>query len=364
MSTGQSPSDFLPAHGTVLNPLPAVPPSSSQSNTQHLPTLKRRIGALELENTLLLSKLYKKPVQNLRWEGRAVRRLVALVEPIADMIAERDRRQLSVAEGTCGETIQVESSPEQARTHNNFRTLVHWCPTVPKLLDTGEFDLFACRELQAGADSARGDDAATLKTEVIHWVVANHDRIEPPLSPRDKQARGLGHDLTGGLLCPVDYDWGDSSVRTAIQEYHPDFRVTAFSWPNFLYKDNTFDRNNLSKGLFQGELLVKSFKCIFTSPMSAHHLEGGEGAIQSKGPGHRTRNNVAALLKMKTIQPRAIAYIAVQVRFALSSASSWAVVDEDFNYEEFYLNIVDYLEAPSSPEKAAEIKNLLLWWNR
>ncbi|KAF8439264.1 hypothetical protein L210DRAFT_3339496, partial [Boletus edulis BED1] len=64
--------------------------------------------------------------------------------------------------------------------------------------------------LQAGADSARGDDTATLKTEVIHWVVANRDRIEPPLSPRDKQARGLGHDLTGGLLCPVDYDWGDS----------------------------------------------------------------------------------------------------------------------------------------------------------
>ena len=48
----------------------------------------------------------------------------------------------------------------------------------------------------------------------------------------------------------------------------------------------------------------------------------------------------------------------------MSSADSWAVVDEDFNYETFYHNITDYFEAPGSPEKAAEIKNLLLWWNR
>lgn len=48
-----------------------------------------------------------------------------------------------------------------------------------------------------------------------------------------------------------------NSVCTSIQEYHPDFRVTAFSWPRFLYTGHVYDLNEPSKGLFQGDLLVK-----------------------------------------------------------------------------------------------------------
>ena len=65
-------------------------------------------------------------------------------------------------------------------------------------------------QVQAGADSARGDNAATLKGEIICWITANGEHIDPPLSQRDKRGRGLSHHLTGGLLCPVDYDWSDS----------------------------------------------------------------------------------------------------------------------------------------------------------
>ncbi|KAF8425762.1 hypothetical protein L210DRAFT_3324134, partial [Boletus edulis BED1] len=212
-----------------------------------------------------------------------------------------------------------------------------------------------------GADSARADDASTLKGEVIYWVAANSEHIDLQLSPRSKRDRGLSHDLTGRLLCPVDYDWTD--MRTSIREYDPDFRVTAFSWPRFLYKGDTYNLNEPSKGLFQSDILVKSFKCIFTSPSSAHRHDGGDEAIHFKGPNPRHRSHVAALLRMKSVHPRAIAYIAVQVRFALSCADSWALEDEDFNYETFYYNIVDYFEAPGSPEKAFEIKTLLLWWN-
>ncbi|KAI9573158.1 hypothetical protein HD554DRAFT_2319977 [Boletus coccyginus] len=339
MSPAQSSSVMLPAHDA--GPFPTRSQTSSDSA---LVTLKRRVAALEVENTQLLSKIVKRPVHSLSREGRAVRRVVTLVEPISDMIGEHDRRQLRLSEGASMEMIQAESTNDQERTNENFKKLVQWCPSIVKLLDAGQFDLCACREVQAGADSARGDDASTLKGEVIHWITANRERMHPPLYPRDKRGRGLSHHLTGGLLCPVDYDWADSSVRTSIQEYHPDFRVTAFSWPRFLYKAKCTIRMNPPR----------SFKCIFTSPSSARDHGGEEDPTHFRGLSSRSRSHVAALLRMKSVQPRAIAYIAVQVRFALSSADSWTLVDEDFNYETFYYNIIDYFEAPGSPPALVE----------
>ncbi|KAF8414366.1 hypothetical protein L210DRAFT_3436152 [Boletus edulis BED1] len=213
-------------------------------------------------------------------------------------------------------------------------------------------------QVQGGADSARVDDASTLKGEVIYWIATNSERIDLQLSPHSKRDRSLSHNLTGQLLCPVDYDW--TNMRTSIQEYDPDFRVTAFSWPQFLYKGDTYNLNEPSKGLFQSDILVK-VRCY---SISARHHDGGDEAIHFKGPNPRHQSHIAALLRMKSVHPQAIAYIAVQVRFALSCADSWALEDEDFNYETFYYNIVDYFEAPDSPEKAFKIKTLLLWWNR
>lgn len=47
-----------------------------------------------------------------------------------------------------------------------------------------------------------------------------------------------------------------SSVRRNIRDYHPDYRVTAFSWPTFLY-DGHYDAKNPRNGLLKGKLLLK-----------------------------------------------------------------------------------------------------------
>jgi hypothetical protein len=39
-------------------------------------------------------------------------------------------------------------------------------------------------------------------------------------------------------------------------------------------------------------------------------------------------------------------------------------MDDDFDQEEFYHNIVDYFELCPSRESAKEVENLLLWWNQ
>ena len=54
----------------------------------------------------------------------------------------------------------------------------------------------------------------------------------------------------------------------------------------------------------------------------------------------------------------------LQLRFALSGASSWNIVDIDFNYEEFYNSIVDYFEVTPGPAAKAVIDELLVWWDK
>ncbi|KAI6096043.1 hypothetical protein F5141DRAFT_1012499, partial [Pisolithus sp. B1] len=206
--------------------------------------------------------------------------------------------------------------------------------------------------LQKGADGARGDDSATLKTAIAQWLNESQPCPDPPFTLWEKNERGFNHEITGKLLCPVDYDWANADVCTAIREFHHDFRVIAHSWPSFLYADGEYDSVMPAKGLFKGKYLIMAFWCIFTSP----------GSVQNEvscGNIPQTHHHVAKLLKMNTIQPRVIAYL----HFALSSCSSWMIVDEDFNHEEFYHNIVNYFELLSSPQKVAELNDLLLWWN-
>ncbi|KAI5984229.1 hypothetical protein EDD15DRAFT_2375483 [Pisolithus albus] len=348
---------------------------TSTTDTQTVSSLKRLVSLLEEENAQLQCKMVKKPVQSLTREGRAVRRLVTLVEPVVDLVAEYDRRQIQAAEQQVSSNSElILPTTEQQYTYRAYEKLVQWCPSIRKLVglaaeaDTAGLDVaLACTELQKGADGARGDDCATLKTAVAQWLNESRPPPDPPFNSREKYGRGFNHDLTGKLLCPVDYNWADADVRTAIKEYHPDFRVTADSWPSFLYADGEYDPNNPAKGLFKGKYLVMTFRCIFTSPSSAQHELGSGDTARRTQPlkaTWRSRQHVARLLKMNTVQPRAIAYVATQLRFALSSCPSWTTVDEDFNHEEFYHNIVDYFELPSSAWKALEVNELLLWWNR
>ena len=65
-------------------------------------------------------------------------------------------------------------------------------------------------QLRKGGDGARGDDASSLKKEVMIWLGDLYGPIQPPISPSLKYDRGLDHDITGRLLCPVEYDWDDA----------------------------------------------------------------------------------------------------------------------------------------------------------
>jgi hypothetical protein len=127
-------------------------------------------------------------------------------------------------------------------------------------------------------------------------------------------------------------------VHTQIRDGHQDFIVTADSWPAFLYPNTKGNIDNIELGLFRNAILLKvrvctswflvttplsqAFKFIFTLPSSAQDIEGQEDVElhipSSKKRSRRnqkapTRGHVAGLLGMKSVTPRAIAYVAVQV---------------------------------------------------
>lgn len=56
--------------------------------------------------------------------------------------------------------------------------------------------------------------------------------------------------------------------------------------------------------------------------------------------------------------------VVAQLRFALSSANIWRLMDDDFNNNDFYNHIVDFFELPPTQGAAKEVDGILLWWNR
>ncbi|KAG1737719.1 hypothetical protein EDD22DRAFT_959633 [Suillus occidentalis] len=304
-------------------------PPSSSSHAETLLSLKRRIAALEELNAELHTPAERKS-NNQVLEGRVIRRLVCLTERVEDLVSEFDRRTtLGTTDGSDDEAFESSHTIENRR-YRSYKKLVMWCPSVRMLIQSSaESSELAgmCNKLNRSADAARGDDTTSLKFTVA------------------------------------------SCVREAIRNYHPDYCVTSYSWPSYLYRDGHYDTKNPTKGLFKGELLVKAVKHIFTSPTSAENPSASLSLCdfpkRRRTTGERrTRCDVAGLLGMKSIQPRAIAYTAVQLRFALSSAGSWRIMDDDFDQEEFYHNIVDYFELCPSREATKEVENLLLWWNQ
>ncbi|KAF8445724.1 hypothetical protein L210DRAFT_3610352 [Boletus edulis BED1] len=311
-----------------------MPPVTAETADDVVATCKRRISELEQEINQIRNshKQSNADSGSLLIAGRCIRRLVSLTDRVEDLVNEADRR-------ACMDDPEAQYTEESDRLFSAHQRLLYWQPSLGK-------DVF--KELNRGADSARGDDAASLKPIVIHWLMEAYPNAASGLEFGMKHGRGFNHDVTGRLLCPVDYNWNDATHRAAILDSHPDFLVTSDSWPAFLYEGETYDPKDPRKGLFKNLLLLKAFKHIFTSPSSA--LKTG---AESE---HTTLSKRQC--KLDECRTRS------DLRFALSSCGSWRIADGDFNYHCFYNNVVSFFECSETAEDKKFTQDLLFWWNR
>jgi len=50
------------------------------------------------------------------------------------------------------------------------------------------------------------NNTSRLKTAVAEWI-NNRNSSGEQLTANGKKEHGIGHDITGQLICPIDYDW-------------------------------------------------------------------------------------------------------------------------------------------------------------
>ncbi|KAG1723340.1 hypothetical protein EDB19DRAFT_1645319, partial [Suillus lakei] len=171
--------------------------------------------------------------------------------------------------------------------------------------------------LRLGADGAQGDDTSKLKTLVSEWV--NHKfKPDHPINPDDKHSHGFTNDACGRLLCPAENDWNDPVIRAGIRDRSEGYIVTDLSFPAFLYNKYTANPDDLG------------YKAVFMSPSSAKDIKGDVARKSSAGV--KVKKHVAQIIKMRKVTPCSTTYIACQVRFTLSSVTSWRSINGDFDY--------------------------------
>ncbi|KAI0075886.1 hypothetical protein K474DRAFT_1708677 [Panus rudis PR-1116 ss-1] len=65
----------------------------------------------------------------------------------------------------------------------------------------------------------------------------------------------------------------------------------------------------------------------------------------NQGPGHQAgKASSTQKMGMTSVTSRAIAYAAVQARFAICSCQDWGADDRDFSNEEFYWQVVEMID--------------------
>ncbi|KAG1852374.1 hypothetical protein C8R48DRAFT_749840 [Suillus tomentosus] len=246
--------------------------------------------------------------------------------------------------------IPLEDFPaEERREHRVFEQLLDSYPgLLERLKDGSKEEILHVGELIGkGAAGARGDDTKMLKSAILDWISPKGEGIRPPLHRNSKIDRGFNHDLTGSLLCPAGLDWNDPQTKENLQS--GEMMVCGDQWPVFLYAHHIYDPEDPWCGLLRSRLLVYAYKHVFTSPSSVDR--------EPKA----TRSGNARLHGMNSVTIASLAYIATQVRFALSSSSVFSRTDTTTDSETFYHSLLDLLE---DPEEYKEIDELLTWWNR
>ncbi|KAJ3538827.1 hypothetical protein NMY22_g5004 [Coprinellus aureogranulatus] len=253
-----------------------------------------------------------------------------------------------------GLSADEDSPPETQQERRELRVykkLLFMIPGFEERLmktDSEEEIMAIASMLQKGASGARSDDTKSLKGPILDWITPpGGPPLNPPLSRSVKLNRGFNHERTGLLLCPAELDWSNAEVKRQLR--NKELTIAGSHWPIFVYKDEAFKPEDPWVGLFRNELLIKGFKHIFTSPSSVED--------EPKA----TRSGNARIHGMCYVTPASIAYVATQVRFALSSAGVFSRTDRETDSETFYTSVLELLEDPLEQD---EVKPLLTWWNQ
>ncbi|KAF9046647.1 hypothetical protein BJ165DRAFT_1527721 [Panaeolus papilionaceus] len=364
-----SPSEPASQVGPQTNETVGETPSSEVAR------LKRRVAQLQEEVDVVNSARQARSKKKISSSamGRGIRRLAAMFGSLVSLVLEADRRSLEAESDR--DSLSEEEMTDRDRAYKGFAIMVDLVPALRTLLNDGDSepeDLDKLTALlQEGANDARGDDIRSIKAAIANWLNKSHSPAIP-FSTTSRDGRGFQNDITGALLCPVEYDWNNEATRLAIKAgtlvIKEDLYLSCF------YPRGKGNPDNVEEKFLQSRLLVQTYCAIFTSPTSAEAFDEEEtedGPVKKKGKTSAsqkkaTKSNVATILHMNgVVTPRSIAYAAVLLAFNLTDAVQWVEQYNNFSYRALWEFIVDFFEAPAEDDDdTKKVQDLLAWWNR
>ncbi|KZT50363.1 hypothetical protein CALCODRAFT_488763 [Calocera cornea HHB12733] len=226
----------------------------------------------------------------------------------------------------------------------------------PRLGEEGPDTLDAvARLIEKGRGEARTEDTSKLKGTIYDILkrIFGHDRLKD-LDRRRKAGRGFHNDLTGRLLTPSEMNWANDEDRRRLKEGEAGDATSALNFPSFMfgpaYKATAGHRFS---EFMMNDLLLRVALAIFIAPSAAT----ADDILRSRS----NRKGNAELHNMSEMTAPSLAYLALQVRFALSAEETFSKGGQDtFDYSRFYYSVIELLENPLMKTRTAKI---LRWYN-
>ncbi|KAG9085751.1 hypothetical protein FS749_004133 [Ceratobasidium sp. UAMH 11750] len=282
---------------------------------------------------------------------RQVTRTVAMFWSPRAALNSHTKLERAIADGS-EETLRATASPADKINFEVCDALERLQPDLFELLATkdGHFARNVRSQLSDGRSGAKAEDNNKVKNAIVHWRTWS-----PPLVNVPKSSRGVVHLECARRLAPITVNWDDVEERRQFIECSNPPMI-ASHWPSALYLNESGDPKQPSKGLFQGQLLVDAAKAILESPSSVLPSTSARPGTVRRG-----RKGIGHKYQLDAVTPAFLAYVAVIVRFALSSEETFSDDGGTFNYVDFYTQLRQYLEAPKYQNS---VKPLLAWWNK
>ncbi|KAG8696868.1 hypothetical protein FRC08_006872 [Ceratobasidium sp. 394] len=206
-----------------------------------------------------------------------------------------------------------------------------------------EFRNQLCAAAQAGRSAGRSDDCI---------AVAKHIRLWPQLE--DAPRLGWSSDVCANLLATESMEMADPELRQQLRDNITDAPHDEIFRGMYEGYDFPRDPANPLEGFGRSELFINHLRTIFIGPSTVFSKRSG--GSRGKAP----KNG------MFSFNIQSVAYSAMILRFVLRSSGPWyritnEAVDTRYNYDIFYLEVLNMLEDPLLAE---EVRELLAHLNR
>ncbi|KAI0722798.1 hypothetical protein C8Q76DRAFT_691456 [Earliella scabrosa] len=196
----------------------------------------------------------------------------------------------------------------------------------------------------------RGDDIGRIKDRLEDLVF-----FEDRTLYKDKASRGWEHNETAQLLMPMGMleEWGNDIPGFRRRVKDGQIKIVSGDWPVLFYDLKMRKPDLKTPGFLRSQELLAAARTIFTSQTTA--LSGAP--ILGRGRG---QPSIACKYRVQKITLHAVVYVAVLLRFVLTSYSTWQTFDgNDWDASEFAYSILNF-----GFNNSTWVEELMAWWNR